>query len=80
MKRAVAELEQMASNLSLESDDFLSKDNKSVRMNDSIDKSRVCSFVQNQRCANCTNQATMIGIHQGSEVYVCDPCNELLWM
>ncbi len=80
MKRTMDELEKRTSELSIDSlDDILSKENKSVRMNDSVDKAKIATFVSGIQCVNCQGQATVIGIYQGNQVYVCDPCNDLLW-
>jgi hypothetical protein len=78
-KRTVEDLERMASNLSLDSLDDLLATNKSVRMQDSIDTSHIAPFVKGISCVNCPGEATVIGIYQGNQVYVCDPCNALLW-
>jgi hypothetical protein len=79
MKRTMDELEKLASELSLDSDDFLTE-YKVVRMSDSEGKTTVESFVQEGTpCANCLKAATMIGIFRGNEVNVCNSCNDLLW-
>jgi hypothetical protein len=78
-KRTVEELERITSQLSLDSLDDLLSTTKAVRMQDSTDRSHIAPFVQGIRCSNCPDDAKVIGIHNGTQVYVCDKCNDLLW-